>query len=225
MPWRQRFDAVLFDLDGTLVETAPDLADALNHTLRSAGLPTVSLADVRPMIGDGARRMLQRGIAGTGRQASEAEMDRWFEQLLGYYSDHIADQSRPFAGVVDQLERLQAAGIKLGVCTNKPVRLSERLLQLLGLADYFGAVLGGDSLVVRKPHAEHVLATLAAIDAAPDRAVLIGDSANDVNAARNAGLPVVVVSFGYTEIPARELAADAVIDHFDELPAALAALP
>jgi phosphoglycolate phosphatase len=224
MPWRQRFDAVVFDLDGTLVETAPDLAGALNHILAAAELPTVTLETVRHLIGDGARTLLKRGIAEAGREVDEAELERWFEALLEHYWHHVADESRPFPGVEAQLAHIRGAGLKLAVCTNKPIRLSERLLQLLDLAEHFDAVLGGDSLPVRKPDAGHLLGTLEAMGARPERAVMIGDSANDVAAARNAGLPVVVVSFGYTAVAPAELGADAVIDHFDELPRALAEL-
>ncbi len=224
MPWRQRFDGLVFDLDGTLVETAPDLAAALNHTLTGAGLPAVPLPEVRHMIGDGARSLLERGLAGTGRSVGEAEMTRWFEQLLGHYSDHIADQSLPFPGVPEALEGFRAEGAKLAVCTNKPLRLSQKLLALLGLDAHFDAVLGGDSLAVRKPNPEHLLETLRQLAVTPARGVMIGDSANDVAAARNAGLPVVLVSYGYTPVPAADLGADAVIDHFDELPGALARL-
>ncbi len=224
MPWRQRFDAVVFDLDGTLVETAPDLASALNHILATAELPTVTLETVRHLIGDGARTLLKRGIAEAGREVDEAELERWFEALLEHYWHHVADESRPFPGVEAQLARFRGAGFKLAVCTNKPIRLSERLLQLLDLAEHFDAVLGGDSLPVRKPDPGHLLGTLEAMGARPERAVMIGDSANDVAAARNAGLPVVVVSFGYTAVAPAELGADAVIDHFDELTEALAGL-
>ena len=224
MAWRRRFDAIVFDLDGTLVETAPDLAAALNHTLGTAGLPTVPLEDVRHMIGDGARMLLRRGIAEAGREIDDAELERWFEALLAHYWHHVADQSLPFPGVARQLTRFREAGLKLAVCTNKPIGLSEKLLEMLDLAQHFDAVLGGDSFPVRKPDPGHLLGTLDAIGGRPERSVMIGDSANDVAAARNAGLPVVVVSFGYTAIAPRELGADAVIDHFDELADALAGL-
>jgi phosphoglycolate phosphatase len=224
MAWRRRFDAIVFDLDGTLVETAPDLAGALNHTLGAAGLPAVSVETVRHMIGDGARMLLKRGVAEAGRELDEAELERWFEALLEHYWHHVADQSLPFPGVTRQLARFRDAGLKLAVCTNKPIRLTEKLLELLDLAQHFDAVLGGDSLAVRKPDPEHILGTLRAIGSRPERAVMIGDSANDVAAARNAGLPVVVVSFGYTAVAPAELGADAVIDHFDELAEALAGL-
>ncbi len=221
MAWRRRFDALLFDLDGTLVETAPDLAGALNHTLASAGLPTVTLADVRHMIGDGARALLSRGIAAAGREVDDDQLSEWFDRLLEHYWHHVADTSHPFPNVVRELEGLRARGAKLGVCTNKPIALTEKLMAELDLARHFGAMLGGDSLPVRKPDPAHLLETLRRLDVAPDRAVMIGDSGNDVAAARNAGLPVVVVSFGYTAVPPADLGADILIDDFAELPAAL----
>ncbi len=224
MPFRKRFDAVLFDLDGTLIETAPDLCGALNHTLAQAGRDGVALDQIRQMIGDGARVMLRLGLEATGQSPSEREIEQWFDVLLDYYWHHVADHSFPFPGVLTALAELRAAGLKLAVCTNKPHRLSNRLFEQLDMAPLFDAVLGGDSLAVRKPHAGHILGALEAIGVAPERAVMIGDSANDLNAARNAGLPVVLVTFGYTTTPARELGADALIDHFDQLLPTLASL-
>jgi phosphoglycolate phosphatase len=217
----ERFDAVLFDLDGTLIETAPDLCGALNHTLAQAGRSGVELDQVRHMIGDGARVMLRLGLEATGENPTDDEIEQWFDVLLDYYWHHVADESFAFDGVRAALDALRAAGLQLAVCTNKPVALSNRLFDQLAMADYFAAVLGGDSLAVRKPDAGHILGTLEAIGVAPDRAVMIGDSANDLNAARNAGIPVVLVTFGYTTVPVQELGADALIDHFDQLVPAL----
>ena len=224
MPYRKRFDAVLFDLDGTLIETAPDLCGALNHTLAQAGRAGVALDQVRHMIGDGARAMLRLGLEATGQSPSDAEIERWFDVLLDYYWHHVADGSHPFPGALAALNGLRAAGLKLAVCTNKPHLLSNRLFEQLEMAQLFDAVLGGDSLAVRKPDPGHILGTLAAIGVAADRAVMIGDSANDLNAARNAGLPVILVTFGYTTTPVQELGADALIDHFDQLLPALSGL-
>lgn len=224
MPWRDRFDTVIFDLDGTLVETAPDLAAALNHALALAGHDPVSVDAVRHMIGDGARALLRRGIAVNGSEPPAGEIERWFDILIDYYWDHVADESTAFPGAVGILEMLRGRGAKLAVCTNKPARHADKLLAALDLARYFDAVLGGDSLAVRKPDAGHLLGAVSAMGGDPARAVMVGDSANDVAAARNAGLPVVLVSFGYTPVPARDLGADALIDHYDELPGALAEL-
>ena len=224
MTWRRRFDAVLFDLDGTLVETAPDLCAALNHCLVLAGRPPVSVAEVRHMVGDGARALLRRGLAAAGAPPAEAEVERWFEALLARYGEHVADASAAFEGVVETLDAMSVAGGRHGLCTNKPILHTRILLDALDLARRFEVVLGGDSLPVRKPHPRHLLAALEAMGVEPSRAAMVGDSANDVAAARAAGLPVVLVSFGYTAIPAAELGGDALIHRFADLPAALAGL-
>ena len=221
MVYADRFDAVLFDLDGTLIETAPDLCGALNHTLAKAGRKGVELGQVRQMIGDGARVMLRLGLEATGRAPDDDEIEQWFAALLDYYWNHVADESFVFPGVRPALDRLRAAGLKLAVCTNKPHRLSKHLFEQLKMSHYFDAVLGGDSLPVRKPNADHVLSTLETIGVASDRAVMVGDSANDLNVARNAGIPVILVTFGYTTVPVQDLGADALIDHFDQLLPAL----
>lgn len=222
--WRRRFDALLFDLDGTLVETAPDLCAALNHCLELAGRPQVSVGEVRHMVGDGARALLRRGLTAAGAAPAEAEVERWFGALLDHYREHVADSSHAFEGVVETLDAMRAAGARHAVCTNKPILHARGLLDALDLARRFEVVLGGDSLAVRKPHPRHLLAALEALGVAPARAAMVGDSANDVAAARAAGLPVVLVSFGYTSIPAAELGADALIDRFADLPEALAGL-
>lgn len=224
MAHTHRFKAIVLDLDGTLVETAPDLCAALNHTLAGMGVPPVDLTDVRHMIGDGARALLRRGLEASGVEPTAEEMEASFQTLLTYYNAHIADHSYPFDGIVDLLSAWRADGIKLGVCTNKMMSSTERLLAELDLTRYFDAVLGGDSLPIRKPDRRHLLAVLDALSMSPENAVMIGDSANDLATARNAGVPVVLVSFGYTPTPAADLGAEAVIDHFNELPAALAAL-
>ncbi len=216
--------AVVFDLDGTLIDTAPDLHAALVAVLAAAGRSGVTIDDVRHMVGDGARALVERGFAATGDPLPPAAVEGAVARFLGHYGAHIADLSRPFPGVDEALTTLSAAGARLGVCTNKPERLSRDLLAATGLAGRFAAVVGGDSLDVRKPDAGHLLGTLARMGAEPAGAVMVGDSANDVAAARAAGLPVVLVSFGYTATPARELGADAVIDGFADLPEALAGL-
>ena len=217
----QRFDAILFDLDGTLVETAPDLCGAMNYTLSTLGLPPLRLEEVHSLVGDGARAMVSRGLA---KHNFEADIDALFDIFIAYYGDHIADESFVFDGLMPSIKALHEAGVKLAVCTNKPESLSRKLLAALSIDHYFGAIVGGDTLDVRKPDPEHILATLRQLDVRPDRALMVGDSANDVNAAKAANVPVIAVTFGYTDIPAHELGADQVIEHFDTFPAALAKL-
>lgn len=224
MPYRQRFDALVFDLDGTIVDTAPDLAAALNFGLGEAGFEPVPLEDVRNMIGDGVRKLLERAMAVNGGEVAEADLDRWTPVVIDYYSAHIADKSRPFPGAVELLREVRGHGLKTAICTNKPADLAGKLLAELAMAPLFDAVLGGDSLAVRKPDRGHLLGTLERLGAAPARAAMIGDSGNDAATARNAGVPVILVSFGYTAIPVQALDADAIIDHFDELLPALNAI-
>ena len=212
--------AILFDLDGTLVDTAPDLHEALNAALAAQGRAGVPAETVRVMVGDGARKLVERGLAATG-DMTEAAVEAGTARFLEHYAANLSRLSRPFPGVTETLIELKARGCRLAVCTNKLVRFSERLLEDLALAPYFDAVVGGDSLSVRKPDPGHITGTLARLGASAESAVMVGDSANDVQSARGAGIPAIVVSFGYTMIPAGELGADALIDHFAELPGAL----
>ena len=213
--------AVLFDLDGTLVETAPDLHAVLSEIVADLGIAAPSLPDLRTMIGDGARVLIQRALDAAGHPHDPALIDRLFDRFLQRYTAHPCRHSTLFDGVVPILENLTEAGVALGVCTNKPQAPSVALLEALGIARFFKSVIGGDHLPVRKPDPGHVLAVVRVLGSAPDRAVFVGDSTNDVQAARAAGLKVVVVSFGYTAIAPKDLGADRVIDHFRELPAAL----
>ncbi|MFN3399620.1 MAG: phosphoglycolate phosphatase [Ferrovibrio sp.] len=216
--------AILFDLDGTLVDTAPDLAAATDHALVQAGRPAIGLESVRSMVGDGARALIEKGFRASGGMPEPDVFEAAFNDFMVYYGRHIAATSRPFPGVATCLAALAEQGYALAVCTNKPESLSRSLLDQLGLSGFFGAVVGGDSLLVRKPDPGHIRGTLDKLGTAFSWAAMVGDSANDVNAARAAGLPCVVVSFGYTQIAPKDLGGDRLIDHFSELPEALAAL-
>lgn len=217
--------AILFDLDGTLVDTAPDLAAATDYALQRAGRPAIGLGAVRQMVGDGARALVERGFRSTGGMPSDEDFEKAVADFYAYYEDHLADTSRPFPGVVTCLAGLAERGYALAVCTNKLEVFSRELLQKLGLSDFFAAIVGGDTLPMRKPDPGHIRGTLERVGGdAIGWAAMVGDSANDVNAAKAAGLPVVAVSFGYTRTPAHALGADRLIDHFDELPAALSDL-
>ncbi len=216
--------AILFDLDGTLVDTAPDLAAATDHALQCAGRPPIGLDAVRMMVGDGGRALMEKGFRSTGGLPEPAAFEAALADFYRYYKAHLADTSRPFPGVITSLAQLAERDYALAVCTNKPEGFSRSLLAQLGMLDLFGAVVGGDSLAMRKPDPGHIHGTLDALGSGFAWAAMVGDSANDVNAAKAAGLPCVVVSFGYTRIPPQDLGGDRLIDHFDDLSDALATL-
>jgi phosphoglycolate phosphatase len=207
---------IIFDLDGTLVDTAPDLVDALNAILSREGLPIIPYDKARALIGAGARSMLERGLAAAGRPA--ADIDHLYEQFVAYYADHVADRSRPFPGIEAALDVLAGRGLTLAVCTNKLERLSVRLLQSLGLAGRFAAICGQDTFAAQKPHPEALLGTLRRVGGRLDRAVMVGDSQTDIAAARAALMPVVAVDFGYTDVPVKDLEPDKIVSHYSQLP-------
>jgi len=211
---------IAFDLDGTLVDTAPDLVGTLNVILSEEGLKALPLAHARALIGHGARRLIERGFQAAGEPLEAARMDGLFDRFIARYRAHIADESRPFPGCVAALQALKADGARLAVCTNKPTSLSNALLQALDMARLFDAVTGPDGAPAAKPDPRHLDAAVAAAGGRPDRALMVGDAATDAGAARALGVPLILVSFGYTETPAAELEPDVLIDHFDQLPAA-----
>jgi phosphoglycolate phosphatase len=214
-------DVVVFDLDGTLADTSPDLAAALNHTLRTLGRPEVAVGKVRDLIGHGARAMLRRGLAASG-DAAEASVDAAFPIFLDFYRANIARGSRAHDGVDEALAGLAGAGIALAVCTNKLESLTLPLLDELGWSDRFDVVIGGDTLPWRKPDPAPLREAIAR--AGGGRAVLVGDSVTDADTARAAAIPFVAVSFGFSDRPVGELGARAVIDRYDQLLPALASL-
>ena len=211
---------VVFDLDGTLVDTAPDLVATLNAILGQERLPPLPLEAARNLIGHGARRLLERGFEAAGAPLPADREGELFDRFIARYRAHIADESRPFPGVRKALGALRAAGAGLAVCTNKPTDLAVALLQALGLRGLFAAVVGPDAAAARKPDPRHLAAAVAAAGGGMARAVMVGDAPTDADAARAAGVPLVLVSFGYTEIPAAELAPDVLIEHFADLPQA-----
>ena len=215
---------IVFDLDGTLVDTAPDLIDTLNVILARHDVASVDFDEARTMIGAGVRPLLQRALASKGVQLPPTEIDRLFVEYLEIYAAHIADRSRPFPGLERALDTLTAQGCRLAVCTNKLEWLSVRLLDTLGLASRFAAICGQDTFTMRKPDPDILRLTIARAGGRLDRAVMVGDSMTDVATARAAAVPVIAVDFGYTETAAAELGADQLISHFDALPAAVAAL-
>jgi phosphoglycolate phosphatase len=215
---------IAFDLDGTLVDTAPDLIGTLNVLLDQEGLAPLPLSEARPFIGRGARWMIERGFQAAGATLDEARAPELFDRFIAYYLDHIADESRPFPGVEAALESLKASGARLAVCTNKRTDLSLALLDALDLTRRFDAVVGADATPACKPDPRHLTTAVAAAGGAMYKAIRVGDAGTDAGAARAAGAGLILVSFGYTEVPARDLAPDLLIDHFDELPEGCARL-
>ena len=215
---------IVFDLDGTLIDTAPDLIDTLNVILTRHDVAPVAFDQARTMIGAGVKPLLQRALASKGKQLPSEEIDRLFAEYLDIYAAHIADRSRPFPGLEAALDTLAADGCRLAVCTNKLEWLSVKLLKELALAPRFAAICGQDTFAMRKPDPDMLRLTIARAGGDLGHAVMVGDSMTDVATARAAGVPVVAVDFGYTETPPAELGADRLISHFDALPAAVTEL-
>lgn len=213
----RRWRAVVFDLDGTLVDSALDLREAVNRVLAEDGLPPHDAAEIRRMVGNGARRLVERAYAAAGRPLDGADLDRATARFADVYADHVAVFTVAYPGVPETLAQLRAAGLSLGVCTNKPRRHTLALLDALGLRASFGAVIAGDDLPTRKPDPAPLLETLRRLGAPADATLYVGDSDTDVATARAAGVRVVAVTWGYSRVPAAALGADGVIDRFDRL--------
>jgi phosphoglycolate phosphatase len=211
---------IAFDLDGTLVDTAPDLVGTLNQLLAEAGCPPLPMDQGRPLIGKGARSLIDRGFRVAGTVLEPAQLEAHFERFLELYIARIADESRPFPGCIDALDALRAAGAKLCVCTNKRTHLSVELLTRLGMIDRFEAIVGGDLPPAIKPDPRHLALAIERAGGQMSRAIMVGDASPDVGAARAAGARLILVDFGYTETPAAELGPDILIGHYDELAAA-----
>ncbi len=218
---RHGFEAVVFDLDGTLIDTLPDILSALNRLMDEQSRRPITYEEGRRMVGSGTRVMIERAHAATGSVPEAGALDRLNGRFVEYYLAAPAAQSVPYGGVRETLEALSGAGLVLGVCTNKPHDISRRILAALGLDHFFAAALGGDALDVHTPDPGHLLATLEGMAMDPGGAIMVGDSEIDVQTARNAGMPVVVVEYGYTAKPPEQLGADAVIADFHGLTAAM----
>jgi phosphoglycolate phosphatase len=212
---------IAFDLDGTLVDTAPDLVDTLNLVLKEAGFDAIPYDEARNLVGGGARALIERGLAFEREKIPAFEVDGLLARFLVHYEAHLADRSRAFPGVEAVLDALAAKGALLVVCTNKLERFSVKLLQALGLAERFAVIAGADTFEVRKPDPGHLLSTIARAGGRSTAAVMVGDSETDVLTARRANVPVVAVSWGYSRIHAGELRADRLIERMNELPAAI----
>ena len=218
------FDAVVFDLDGTLVDSIPDVIGAMNRVLTEHGRRAITLDEGRTMVGEGAAALIQRAFAATGAPPQSAAVDILVRRYLEWYRQFPAAESTVFPGVAETLRELRAAGVALGVCTNKPHEMVAPVLDGLGLSGFFTSALGAGALSVRKPDPAHMHAVIEAIGGARDSAAYVGDGPTDCEAARAANLPIVLVTYGYTRVPVRELKADAYIDRFADLPDALRTL-
>jgi phosphoglycolate phosphatase len=212
---------VVFDLDGTLVDTAPDLIAALNIVLRKEGIPELPLATARNLIGGGARKLIERGLEAEGRACTVADVDRMTKDFIAWYADHIADLSRPFEGLEGALDDLAAKGATFAVCTNKLEWLSKLLMDRLKLTHRFAAICGADTFGVVKPDPSFLRQTVARAGGDIASTIMVGDAGTDVGVARRANVPVIGVTFGYTETPIEELKPDRVISRMRDLPGAV----
>jgi phosphoglycolate phosphatase len=215
---------IVYDLDGTLADTAEDLMATLNWLLRREGLAPLKVESAGSLLGAGARALIARGFAASGRSLEPEKLEALFADYLSYYSAHIMERSRLYPGVDSALAAFERAGWRQAVCTNKTESLARLLITKLGIAGRFAFICGQDTFGVAKPDPKPLLETVAASGGLRQRAIMVGDSGTDIKTARAANVPVIAVDYGYTEVPAAELRPDRVISHFDELMAACDAL-
>lgn len=214
--------AIIFDLDGTLIDSAPDLAGSLNTVFeQDSALPPLTLADVRNMIGAGVPKLIERGLRAHGQAHDGPRVEALVPQFMEIYLARATRETVLYPGGAEILKAYSEAGIKLGLCTNKPTDVSQMILRDLGVLDLFGSIVGGTSGFAKKPDPEPMMACMEQLGVIAARTVFVGDSIADVKTARNANLPVIVMSYGYTPIPAAELGGDVVIDRLDEIPQAI----
>jgi phosphoglycolate phosphatase len=213
---------IVLDLDGTLIDTAPDLLDSLNHSLGAGGLAQTNTKGFHQFVGHGGRVMIERAYAAQQKTLEIEEHDRLFALFLEHYGTNIPGLSQPYPGVLDALGRFAAAGYLLAICTNKTEAFSRKLIEALGMTRYFAAICGSDTFPFRKPDPRHLLSTIGIAGGDSARAVMVGDSQTDIDTAKAAGIPVVAVDFGYTDRHVREFDPSHVISHFNELTVDLA---
>ena len=209
-------EALIFDLDGTLVDTAPDLHAATNHVLGLIDRHPITMAELRAFVGHGAMNLIERGVAATGDAVDQPTLKKLHKLFLEYYGDNIADHSVVFDGVLSVLDKAQLRGLKMGVCTNKVERLSLKLLTELNMMQRFGSLIGGDTLPVMKPDPSPLIEAAMRLGVNPKRILMLGDSETDIRTAQNAGVPVIAVSFGYTSQHVSAFDPTHIIDHYDE---------
>ncbi|MEQ8584815.1 MAG: phosphoglycolate phosphatase [Thalassobaculaceae bacterium] len=225
MPIPTDTTAVVFDLDGTLIDSADDLGAAANRLLAAEERRPLSDAEVRQFIGDGSRVFVQRAWAATGATAPDGDLDGDLDGLVARfvaeYESDVAGHTRPYPGAIETVRRLKSAGLKIAVCTNKPQRPAEMVLERLGFAAHLDAVAGGDRFAYRKPDPRHLEETMRLLGATADRTVMVGDNEHDMAVAQGAGTGAVLVTYGYARTPLAEIDADARIDTLDRLPGLL----
>ncbi|MBX5161259.1 MULTISPECIES: HAD family hydrolase [unclassified Rhizobium] len=208
---------VVFDLDGTLLDTHTDLVESLNHTIAALSLEPVSYDDLTHLVGHGARVMIERACRLRGHPLTQEALPPLVERFIAHYAGNMPGRTEPYPGLVAAMDRLKSQGYRLAVCTNKMESLALGLLDKLDLASYFAAITGGDTFDVRKPDARHLTGTIERAGGDRSRTVMIGDSINDIAVARNAGVPSIAVPFGYSDVPVSSLDPDVIITHYDEL--------
>lgn len=208
---------VVFDLDGTLLDTHADLIDSLNHTIASIGLAPVSYDDLTHLVGHGAKVMIERACKLHGHPLTEDESGPLLQRFIAHYSSTMPGHTKPYPGLIAAMDNLKANGFTLAVCTNKLESLARTLIDALGLTHYFAAITGGDTFPVRKPDARHLLGTIEKAGGTPERSIMVGDSFNDIAVAKNAAVASVGVPFGYSDVPIESLEPTRIIQHFDEL--------
>jgi len=215
------FEALIFDLDGTLIDSAPDVRASMNRVLAGLGRRELTLEETKDMVGWGGRVLTEKALAKTGEAGSNTDVDIAFKEFLSTYAQHPADHSVVFPGVLPVLDELKAAGVRLAICTNKPTATTPPVLEALGLSQYFDVVSCGDAVPHKKPDGRHVRLVVEEMGATLETAAIVGDSENDISAGIDAGIRSVAVTFGYAHVPHDELGANALIDNFLDLPQAL----
>ncbi|MBB3464625.1 HAD family hydrolase [Rhizobium sp. BK377] len=208
---------VVFDLDGTLLDTHVDLVESLNYTIAALDLRPVTYDDLTHLVGQGARVMIERACKLQGKPISQEELPALVERFVAHYSANMPGHTEPYPGLVAAMDRLKASGYRLAVCTNKLEGLATGLIENLGLTHYFDAITGGDTFEHRKPDARHLTGTIERAGGDVSRSVMIGDSINDIAVAKNAAVPSIAVPFGYSDVPVSSLDPDVIITHYDEL--------
>ena len=207
--------ALIFDLDGTLIDSLPDLATALNRMLLGLGLRELAAAEIRAMIGDGTRALVQRALAATG---GVTDLEKSHSKFADFYERGLTQHTNLYPGVRETLAELRASGARLGICTNKSQNMTVAVLYAFGIADHFAAIVGGDAVPFKKPNPNHLAAVIKQLRADLGDAIMIGDGENDFAVARAAGIPVIMLNYGYLHTPRERLSPDAWLERFTDIP-------